>query len=398
MRELAVEHGLDEAIIINTCAVTSEAVRKSRQAVRRMHRENPNATLVATGCAVQIDPTEFEAMPGVSTVLGNGIKLTKQAWSTIASGSQRKNLVSDIMEASNQNRIISKFGSRSRAHVQVQNGCDHRCTFCVIPYGRGNSRSVPLAEVVEQARVLCSRGYNEIVLSGVDITDWGKDLPESPPLGSLVQTILHEVPELQRLRLSSLDPVEIDELFLEALAGEQRLMPHLHLSVQAGDDLTLKRMKRRHLRDDVIRFCETARKLRPDIVFGADLIAGFPTETESMYRNTLRVVEECGLTWLHVFPYSRRSGTPADRMPQVDGATIRERAAELRKLGNRMAAEFLSDCVGSTGEVLIESDLIGRTHQFAEVLFSEPQSVGQIINAEFTSVEGCRLIGLPYPV
>ncbi len=395
MRELAESEGLRDAAVVNTCAVTSEAVRKSRQAIRRLRRDHPQARLIATGCAVQIDPDGFDAMEEVDTALGNASKLDPAVWADIAAGQCRRKMVPGIMETRSRTRMISGFGSRSRAHVQIQNGCDHRCTFCVIPYGRGNSRSVPESEVVEQVRVLTGRGFNEVVLSGIDITAWGQDLPDGPHLGSLVRAILRWVPDLRRLRVSSVDPVELDERFIETLASDHRLMPHLHLSAQAGDDLILKRMKRRHLRDDVIRLCGRIRRLRPDVSFGADLIAGFPTETESMFRNTLRLVEECGLTWLHVFPFSRRPGTPAARMPQVDGSVIRSRASRLRALGGQKVEQLLNEWVGRKGEVLMESPHLGRTAQFAQVEFAGFQPVGEIVTAEFTACDGGRLAGAP---
>ena len=395
MQELAESQGLGDAAVVNTCAVTAEAVRKSRQAIRRMRRENPHARLIATGCAVQIDPDAFDAMEEVDTVLGNVGKLEPAVWTDIGAGRSQRKIVPDIMETRSRNRIISGFGARSRAHIQIQNGCDHRCTFCVIPFGRGNSRSVVESEILQQVRVLAGQGYNEVVLSGVDITAWGDDLPGRPRLGSLVRSILHNVPDLRRLRVSSVDPVELDEEFIEILAGDHRLMPHLHLSVQAGDDMILKRMKRRHLSGDVIRLCERIRRRRPDVAFGADLIAGFPTETDPMFQNTVRLVEECGLTWLHVFPYSSRAGTPAARMPQVDGSAIRHRAAVLRELGARKVAQLLKSWVGRKGEVLMESPKLGRTAQFALAEFSAGQKEGEIISAQFTSSDGTRVAAVP---
>jgi threonylcarbamoyladenosine tRNA methylthiotransferase MtaB len=291
--------------------------------------------------------------------------------------------------------LIDGFGTRSRAYVQVQNGCDHRCTFCIIPYGRGNSRSVPAGVVVDQIRRLVDKGFNEVVLTGVDLTSWGADLPGAPRLGNLVQRILRLVPDLPRLRISSIDSIEVDEDLMAAIADEPRLMPHLHLSLQAGDDLVLKRMKRRHLRDDAIRFCDEARRLRPDMTFGADIIAGFPTETEAMFENSLRLVEDCGLTWLHVFPYSPREGTPAARMPQVAGAAIRERAARLRAAGDRAQARHLDGLVGQAAQVLMESDRMGRTETFAEVAFADDQPVGAIVATRLTGVAGGQLVGVP---
>ena len=394
MRELSREAGIDAAVV-NTCAVTAEAVRKSRQAIRRLRREHPGATLVATGCAAQIEPAAFASMQEVDVVLGNSHKLDPGAWADIAAGKTGSPLASEVMDARNANRLIAGFGSRSRAHIQVQNGCDHRCTFCVIPFGRGNSRSVPASEVVAQMRKLAEAGYKEIVLSGVDITAWGEDLPHARRLGSLVKTVLKQVPDLPRLRVSSVDPVELDGEFLEVLASESRLAPHLHLSVQSGDDMILKRMKRRHLRGDIIQLCERVRSQRPDTAFGADLIAGFPTESDAMFENTLSIISECGLTWLHVFPYSRRAGTPAARMPQLDRSVIRLRAARLRERGAQGVTAFLKSCVGGRGEVLMESPRTGRTGQFAVVEFEQDQPESALLQARFTGSRGGRLRAVP---
>ena len=321
MKELAAAEGLGDAVVVNTCAVTAEAVRQARQRIRKLRRDNPGARVIVTGCAAQTEPETFSNMPEVDLVLGNLEKMQAPAWARLAAEARAADAsgapgfgvasepirVDDIMSATETaGHLIDGFGTRARAYVQVQNGCDHRCTFCIIPYGRGNSRSVPAGVVVEQIRRLVARGYNEVVLTGVDLTSWGADLPGHPPLGDLVQRILKLVPDLPRLRISSIDSVEADPALIDAVASDRRLMPHLHLSLQAGDDMILKRMKRRHLRDDAIRFCEDIRKARPDIVYGADLIAGFPTETEAMFENSLKLVEDCGLTWLHVFPYSPR--------------------------------------------------------------------------------------------
>ncbi|MFP4004563.1 MAG: tRNA (N(6)-L-threonylcarbamoyladenosine(37)-C(2))-methylthiotransferase MtaB, partial [Alphaproteobacteria bacterium] len=329
MRAHAGEAGLEDAVIVNTCAVTAEAVRQARQAIRRARRNRPGARIIVTGCAAQIDPGRFARMPEVDSVLGNEEKLHARTFEEIGrTGVNEKVRVNDIMSVrETAGHLVPGFEGRTRAFVQVQNGCDHRCTFCVIPYGRGNARSVPAGAVVEQVRALVANGYREVVLTGVDITSYGTDLPGRPRLGSLVARILKLAPELERLRLSSIDSVEADETLVDLVANEKRLMPHLHLSLQSGDNMILKRMKRRHAREDAILLCERLHRARPDIVFGADLIAGFPTETEEMFRNTLRLVDECGLTWLHVFPFSPRPGTPAARMPQLDGATIRARAA-----------------------------------------------------------------------
>ncbi|MEO1380807.1 MAG: tRNA (N(6)-L-threonylcarbamoyladenosine(37)-C(2))-methylthiotransferase MtaB, partial [Pseudomonadota bacterium] len=313
MKEMAEIAGLENAVVVNTCAVTAEAVRKARQEIRKLRRENPDARLIVTGCAAQTEPETFDTMDEVDAVIGNTEKMRPDVWRGMAAdfiGETESCQVDDIMSVTETaGHLIDGFGTRSRAYVQVQNGCDHRCTFCIIPYGRGNSRSVPAGVVIEQIKRLVGRGYNEVVLTGVDLTSWGTDLPAEPKLGDLVMRILKLVPDLPRLRISSIDSIEVDENLMQALATEPRLMPHLHLSLQHGDNLILKRMKRRHLRDDAIRFSEEVRKLRPEMTFGADIIAGFPTETEAMFENSIRLVEECALTWLHVFPYSARQGT-----------------------------------------------------------------------------------------
>lgn len=357
--------GLPDTVIVNTCAVTAEAERQARQAIRRTHRERPGARIVVTGCAAQINPASWAALPGVERVLGNADKLRPESWQPGAPGS-----VSDIMAArETAGHLVTEFAGRARAFVQVQQGCDHRCTFCVIPYGRGPSRSVPVGATVEQARALVAAGYRELVLTGVDITSYGPDLPGRPTLGQMVRRLLALVPELPRLRLSSLDPVEIDEDLWRLIAEEPRLMPHLHLSVQAGSDLILKRMKRRHLRADALAAVRRARDLRPDLAVGADLIAGFPTETEALFEETLRLVEEAELPYLHVFPYSERPGTPAARMPAVPKPVRRERAARLRDAGRREAARFHAGLVGREVSVLVERDGAGHTEHFAPVRF-----------------------------
>ncbi len=385
MKELATAAGIGDAIIINTCAVTSQAVRKARQDIRKRARENPNARIIVTGCAAQTEPETFAAMPEVSHVIGNTEKMRADTWAGLALGGEPIQ-VDDIMSVTETaGHLIDGFGTRSRAYVQVQNGCDHRCTFCIIPYGRGNSRSVPAGVVVDQIKRLVDKGFNEVVLTGVDLTSWGADLPGTPPLGDLVRRILKLVPDLPRLRISSIDSIEVDEALMEAIATEPRLMPHLHLSLQAGDNMILKRMKRRHLRDDAIRFCEDARRLRPDMTFGADIIAGFPTETEAMFANSLDLIEACNLTWLHVFPYSPRPGTPAAKMPAVPGPQIKERAARLRMAGGAQVQTHLAAQIGKTHSVLMESTRMGRTAQFAEVIFETDQPEGQIIDARIVS-------------
>ena len=396
MKRLAEEAGLTDAVIVNTCAVTAEAVRKARQDIRRARRDNPQARIIVTGCAAQTDPDSFAAMPEVDRVIGNAAKMEAATWKGLAladwTDGTEKVQVDDIMSVrETAAHLIDGFGTRARAYVQIQNGCDHRCTFCIIPYGRGNSRSVPAGVAVEQIRRLVDQGYNEVVLTGVDLTSWGADLPGTPRLGDLVRRILKLVPGLPRLRLSSIDSIEADPALMAALAEEERLMPHLHLSLQAGDDLILKRMKRRHLRDDAIRFCAEARQLRPDITFGADLIAGFPTETEAMFRNSLRLVEECGLTWLHVFPYSPRPGTPAAKMPQVAGGAIRERAQRLREAGEAAVRAHLEAQIGQRHAVLMEAEDLGRTPHFTEVRFAAPQPVGRIVETRITGHDGTRL-------
>ncbi|MEM9249594.1 MAG: tRNA (N(6)-L-threonylcarbamoyladenosine(37)-C(2))-methylthiotransferase MtaB [Pseudomonadota bacterium] len=396
MKELSASAGLENVVVVNTCAVTAEAVRKARQEIRRLRRAHPQAKLIVTGCAAQTEPETFAAMDEVDTVLGNAEKMRAETWTGLAAGAHEPTervRVDDILSVrETAGHLIDGFGTRSRAYVQVQNGCDHRCTFCIIPYGRGNSRSVPAGVVVEQVRRLVERGYEEIVLTGVDLTSWGADLPATPPLGNLVRRILRLVPELKRLRLSSIDSIEADPALLDAFAEEARLMPHLHLSLQAGDDLILKRMKRRHLRGDAIRFCAEVRRLRPDVTFGADLIAGFPTETNEMFQNSLRLVEECALTWLHVFPFSPRDGTPAARMPQVAGGEVKSRAARLRRLGVERVRLHLSDQVGRMHNVLMEAPRMGRTEQFAEVAFDSDQPVGGTLQARAEAHDGTRLL------
>lgn len=397
MKELAAAAGLDGAVVINTCAVTAEAVRKAKQEIRKLSRENPGAAVIVTGCAAQTEPETFAAMPEVTRVIGNHEKMQAETWMGLSApadfiGETERVMVDDIMSVKETaGHLIDGFG-RHRAYVQVQNGCDHRCTFCIIPFGRGNSRSVPAGVVVEQIKRLVDKGFNEVVLTGVDLTSWGDDLPGQPRLGDLVMRILRLVPDLRRLRISSIDSIEADENLMLAIATETRLMPHLHLSLQAGDDLILKRMKRRHLRDDAIKFCEDARKLRPEIVFGADIIAGFPTETEAMFENSLRLVEDCDLTFLHVFPFSPRKGTPAARMPQVRGPEIRDRAARLRALGESALLRHLAAQSGKNHRVLMESPRMGRTEQFTEVDFSQDQTEGAIIDTVIRGHGSARLI------
>jgi threonylcarbamoyladenosine tRNA methylthiotransferase MtaB len=373
MRDLAA--GLPETVVVNTCAVTAEAERQARQAIRRIARERPGVPVVVTGCAAQIAPERWAALPGVARVLGNAEKLRAESWAPGAPG-----MVSDIMAArETAAHLVTEFAGRARAFVQVQQGCDHRCTFCVIPYGRGPSRSLPAGAVVEQARTLVAHGYQEAVLTGVDLTSYGADLPGQPTLGSLVRRVLKLVPELPRLRLSSLDPAAMDDELWRLIGDEPRLMPHLHLSAQAGSDLVLKRMRRRHLRADILDAADRARRLRPGIALGADLIAGFPTETDALFEETLRLVDEAALPYLHVFPYSERPGTPAARMPAVPVPVRRERAARLRDAGRRQAARFHALQVGEWVTALAEADGRGRTERFAPARLPAPAEPGTLI-------------------
>ena len=388
IRREAAAAGVDDAVIINTCAVTAEAVRQARQGIRRLKRERPHQRVVVTGCAAQTEAGNFAAMAEVDRVVGNEEKFDARAWT-----SDDKIAVSDIMAVKTMRpHTIDSIEGRSRAFVQVQNGCDHRCTFCIIPYGRGNSRSLFVDDVVDQVRRLAGNSYREVVLTGVDITSYGADLPGAPRLGALVKRILRDVSELDRLRLSSIDSVEADVDLLDAFANEPRLMPHVHLSLQSGDDLILKRMKRRHTRADAISFCERVRRLRPDVVFGADIIAGFPTETEAMFARSLDLVDGCGLTQLHVFPFSPRPGTPAARMPQVDRAVVKERARRLREKGEIALRDHLDREVGSHRRVLVESRAIGRTEQFVPVRLAAPLEPGVILDLAIKAHDGRQLL------
>ncbi|MCW1919222.1 tRNA (N(6)-L-threonylcarbamoyladenosine(37)-C(2))-methylthiotransferase MtaB [Rhodobacter sp. KR11] len=395
MRELAEAAGLQGAVIVNTCAVTAEAVRKAKQEIRRLSRENPGAPVIVTGCAAQTEPETFAEMPEVTRVVGNHEKMQASTWADLAApdliGVTEKVQVNDIMSVrETAGHLIDGFG-RQRAYVQVQNGCDHRCTFCIIPFGRGNSRSVPAGVVIDQIKRLIDKGFREVVLTGVDLTSWGADLPGTPHLGDLVQKILR-LTTIERLRISSIDSIEADPALIEAIASEPRLMPHLHLSLQAGDNLTLKRMKRRHSREDSIRFCMDTLSARPDMVFGADLIAGFPTETEEMFANTLALVQDCRLTFLHVFPYSPRKGTPAARMPQVKGPLIKERAARLRAAGEAALLRHLASQQGATHRVLVETPRLGRTPQFTEVAFATDQTEGALLDVTIQGHNGTQLL------
>ncbi|MEM9969123.1 MAG: tRNA (N(6)-L-threonylcarbamoyladenosine(37)-C(2))-methylthiotransferase MtaB [Pseudomonadota bacterium] len=396
MKDLAAEAGLRNSVVVNTCAVTSEAVRKARQDIRKLRKAHPDARIIVTGCAAQTEPQRFAQMAEVDAVIGNTEKMQAETWRGLSAdfvGETEALQVDDIMSVTETaGHLIDGFGTRSRAYVQVQNGCDHRCTFCIIPYGRGNSRSVPAGVVVDQIKRLVDRGFREVVLTGVDLTSWGADLPSTPRLGDLVLRILRLVPDLARLRISSIDSIEVDEALMEAIACEHRLMPHLHLSLQHGDNLILKRMKRRHLREDAIAFCAAARNSRPDMTFGADIIAGFPTETEEMFENSLKLVDECGLTWLHIFPYSPRPNTPAARMPAVHGKLIKERAARLREVGAKRVGRHLQAQVGQWHQVLMESETMGRTEQFTEVDLSEAKEVGSLHTVCITGATDKRLL------
>jgi threonylcarbamoyladenosine tRNA methylthiotransferase MtaB len=393
MRQHANAAGISDAVIVNTCAVTSEAVRQARQAIRKARRTRPGAKIVVTGCAAQIDPGRFAAMDEVDHVIGNQEKTQARIFQGLSIEDSEKVAVNDIMSVKETaGHLIEGFGNRARASVQIQNGCDHRCTFCIIPFGRGPSRSVPAGEIVAQVRKLVENGYAEIVLTGVDITAYGADLPGAMTLGKLVRSVLKLVPELPRLRLSSIDSVEADPDLIAAIAEEERLMPHLHLSLQAGDDLTLKRMKRRHARADSIAFCAAMRRARPDIVFGADIIAGFPTETEAMFGNSLSLVDECGLTFLHVFPFSAREGTPAARMPQVHGTIVARRAAELRDKGVAALKAHLANAKGRRINVLMERQGQGRSADFTPVQLEACAQAGALVDAIVHGDDGAALL------
>lgn len=379
IRQRAAEDGLIDAVIFNTCAVTNEAVRQARQAIRKVRRERPGARLIVTGCAAQIDPAAFAAMDEIDLVLGNGEKTAAGAYAPALADAPRVR-VNDIMSVrETAGHLIDGLKDRARAYVEVQNGCDHRCTFCIIPFGRGNSRSAPAGEVVEQIRRLTAEGYREVVLTGVDVTSWGSDLPGQPTLGQLVARILKLVPDLPRLRLSSIDAAEIDPDLLQCLATEPRLMPYLHLSLQAGDDMILKRMKRRHSAQQALDLVASVRAVRPDVAFGADLIAGFPTETDEMFANSIALVEQAGLAFLHVFPFSPRPGTPAARMPQLERGLIKQRAARLREAGDKALIRHLSAQVGRQLQGLVERPGTARAEDFTEIHFDAAAEPGQVV-------------------
>jgi len=395
IRKRAAEDGLSDAVIFNTCAVTGEAVRQARQAIRKMRRERPGARLIVTGCAAQIDPAAFGAMEEIDLVLGNAEKTQAGAYAIAAPDAPRVR-VNDIMSVrETAGHLIDGLKERARAYVEVQNGCDHRCTFCIIPFGRGNSRSAPAGEVVEQIRRLTAEGYREVVLTGVDVTSWGSDLPGQPTLGQLVARILKLVPDLPRLRLSSIDAAEIDPDLLRCMGEEPRLMPYLHLSLQAGDDMILKRMKRRHSRQQALDLVASVRAVRPDVAFGADLIAGFPTETDEMFDNTVALVEQTGLAFLHVFPFSPRPGTPAARMPQLDRGLIKRRAERLRAAGDAALIRHLEAQIGKVLSGLVERAGTARADDFSEIRFEGEadlgQLLGQIVPMRITGHDGKRL-------
>jgi threonylcarbamoyladenosine tRNA methylthiotransferase MtaB len=380
--------GLDDVIVFNTCSVTKEAERQSRQAIRRAKRKNPNCRVIVTGCSAQINPKQYSDMEEVDTILGNEEKLYSENYKI-----DERVVVNDIMSVKETaSHFVSSIEGKARAFVQVQNGCNHRCTFCIIPYGRGNSRSVPIGEIVKQVKRLVESGYNEVVITGVDITDYGKDLPGNPSLGQMLKRLLALVPELPRLRLSSVDVAELDDDIFYLIENEPRLMPHFHISLQAGDDMVLKRMKRRHKRQDVIDFTNKVRQLRPNAAFGADIIAGFPTETDEMFNNTHMLVHEAGLQYLHVFPYSEREGTPAAKMPQVNGDIRKERATKLRASGEKELIKHLKKHVGKTLRVIVERGKVARADDFSEVLLDSELEVGSVLNVKIDRIENNKLI------
>jgi threonylcarbamoyladenosine tRNA methylthiotransferase MtaB len=387
--------GLENAVIINTCAVTTESERQSRQAIRKARRDHPGATVIVTGCAAQINPDGYSSMEEVDHVIGNSEKLAPESFARIKTKTDTPRvLVADIMTVrETAGHLVEGFEGKARAFVEVQQGCDHRCTFCIIPFGRGNSRSVPIKGVLQQTRALVDKGFQEIVLTGVDLTAYGEDLPETPSLGTLTRALLDQVPELPRLRLSSIDVAEVDDALFDVITTEPRVMAQLHLSLQAGDDMILKRMKRRHTRDQAIEFCNAVRAIRPETVFGADLIAGFPTETDAMFENSLHLIEDAGLTWLHVFPFSARPDTPAAQMPAINGTIIKARAKALREAGEKARDSFLKSCIGTQESVLIEQPGIGRTERFARVALTGTAPVGTIAPAEITGQKDGQLSG-----
>lgn len=393
IKQSAEKAGLTNTIIFNSCAVTSEAERQLKQAIRKAKRENPDAKLIVTGCAAQINPDKYSKMDEVFKVLGNEEKVKTESYLPSFIDNTEKALVNDIMSIKETApQLIEGVEGKSRAFIQIQNGCNHRCTFCIIPYGRGNSRSVPIGEIVKQTQLLVKSGFNELVLTGVDMTSYGEDLPASPKLGQMMKRLLSNVPNLKRLRLSSIDVAEIDEDLLDLIANEKRLMPHLHLSLQSGDNMILKRMKRRHNREQIIKFTEKARKLRPDIVFGCDIIAGFPTETEEMFENTRNIITEAGLTYLHIFPYSEREGTPAARMPQVEKPIRKQRAKILRELGDKQLRNHLTSQIGKTVSIISESDGFGRAEDFSLVKIEQELPKSGVLEVKITNCKDKYLV------
>lgn len=383
--------GHSDVVVFNTCAVTKQAEKQARQAIRKAKRENPDVKIVVTGCSAQINPDMYSSMPEVFSVMGNTEKMDKSSYEDLGTEKVKVNDIMSVTETASH--MISSLEGRARAFVQVQNGCNHRCTFCIIPYGRGNSRSVPIGEIVNQIKLLVLNGYNEVVLTGVDITDYGLDLPGKPTLGQMIKRVLSNVPNLPRIRLSSIDVAEIDEDLYELIANEPRLMPHFHISLQAGDDMVLKRMKRRHTRQDVIDFCERVRKMRAGAAFGADIIAGFPTETDEMFENTRKLVSEAGLQYLHVFPYSEREGTPAAKMPQVAKSVRKERAAVLRSEGDTELKKFLESKVNSRQTAIVESSGVARGEDFTEIELSGEFPEGSLVSIQINGVNGNKLVG-----
>ena len=394
MREKAIEHGLENITFFNTCAVTNEAIRQARQRIRKEKRNYPNKRIIVTGCAAQLHPEEFNEMDEVDFIIGNQEKTLSKTYEDLKNNvlSIPSIKVTDIMEVrETSSHLLKSFGSKTRAFVEVQNGCDHRCTFCIIPYARGNSRSVPANHVIKQIKNLVATGYSEIVLTGVDITSYGKGLDDNINLSKLIALIIKDIPDLKRLRISSIDSIEIDQEFIDIFVSEKKIMPHLHLSIQSGDNLILKRMKRRHLAEHTLEFCQKIRELRGETVFGADIITGFPTETDEMFKNTKEHIDNCNLTYLHIFPFSAKKGTPAEKMPQIQNNIIKKRATELRKLGSLKLDSFLEEQIGQSHEILVEKNGFGRTEQYCEVNFNGNYNQGEIITGLIKSVNQNKL-------
>ena len=394
MREKAIEHGLENITFFNTCAVTNEAIRQARQRIRKEKRNYPNKRIIVTGCAAQLHPEEFNEMDEVDFIIGNQEKTLSKTYEDLKNNvlSIPSIKVTDIMEVrETSSHLLKSFGSKTRAFVEVQNGCDHRCTFCIIPYARGNSRSVPANHVIKQIKNLVATGYSEIVLTGVDITSYGKGLDDNINLSKLIALIIKDIPDLKRLRISSIDSIEIDQEFIDIFVSEKKIMPHLHLSIQSGDNLILKRMKRRHLAEHTLEFCQKIRELRGETVFGADIITGFPTETDEMFKNTKEHIDNCNLTYLHIFPFSAKKGTPAEKMPQIQNNIIKKRATELRKLGSLKLDSFLEEQIGQSHEILVEKNGFGRTEQYCEVNFNGNYNQGEIITGLIESVNQNKL-------